>query len=378
MTWKNRKRNWISASLVAVVVISCPLARAGDIKITLPRHSHLTPVQKLNQEGVREVSKHQYEKAEALFYRAYLLDPDDPFTLNNLGYISELQGQVDRALNFYQLAGEQATEAVIARASSPRLEGRSIKDALLIPDLPLQINHDNVEAVRMLAQGRAPEADLFLTQVLGKDPTNVFTLNNLGVAKEMEGESEVALKFYDEAAGAHSNESAAVTLDRAWRGKPVSQMAADNAKHLRTRIENQKGVETRLAELNVRGVSALNRNDVRSAEQDFRQAYALDPNNAFALNNIGYLSEIYGDRETAEFYYTKAQTMPGANLKVGLASRSDAEGSNLSQVASQSDSSVQSKVAQQQAARRAAREPVLLLHRDNTPVQQQNPSPPNR
>lgn len=364
-------KNSIAAGLVAIVIAACPFARAGEIKITLPMRSHLTPVQRLNRRGVEEVAKHRYEKAEALFYRAYLLDPDDPYTLNNLGYISELQGQVDRALNFYQLAGEQATDAVIARASSSRVEGQSIKAALAIPDQPMQINHDNVEAVRMLSQGRAPEADLFLTQVLQKNPNNVFTLNNLGVAKEMEGESQEALKFYDQAAAENSSASAVVTLDRAWRGKPVSQMAARNARSLRNRIASQQSTEAQLADLNVRGVSALNRNDVRDAEQDFRAAYALDPNNAFALNNIGYVSEMNGDRETAEFFYGKAQTMPGANLKVGLATRTTAEGSKLVQVASESDSSVESKVAQQQAARRARHEPVELLRRDNTPVQEQ-------
>jgi len=363
-------KKWIIAGCILVAIGACPAVRAGEIKITLPKRSQMTPVQRLNRKGVEEVSKHRYEKAEALFYRAYLLDPDDPFTLNNLGYISELQGQVDRALNFYQLAGEQATEAVIARASSPRVEGRSIKAALAIPDLPLQINHDNVEAVRMLSQERAPEADLFLTKVLQKDPNNVFTLNNLGVAKEMEGESEEALKLYDQAAAANSNATAVVTYDRAWRGKPVSQMAAENAKNLRTWIAGHQTVETRLAELNVRGVSALNRNDVRDAQQDFRAAYALDPSNAFALNNFGYVSELNGDRETAEFYYGKAQTMPGANLKVGLATRTDAEGSKLAQVASESGSSVVSKIAQEQAVRRAQHVPVELLKRDNTPVRE--------
>jgi Flp pilus assembly protein TadD len=105
--------------LVVVGLIGASLgwasrATAGDLKITLPKRSHLTPVQRLNQEGVQAVRKHSYEKAETLFYRAYLLDPDDPFTLNNLGYISELQGQVDRALSFYALAGKQTTDAVVA------------------------------------------------------------------------------------------------------------------------------------------------------------------------------------------------------------------------------------------------------------------------
>jgi Flp pilus assembly protein TadD len=366
----------IAACVIALIASLgfCPVSHAGDIKITLPRHSHLTPVQRLNQKGVQAIRKHEYEKAEGLFYKAYLLDPDDPFTLNNLGYVSELQGQVDRALNFYQLAGQAPTDAVIAMASSPQLQGRSVKEALAIPDQPLQINHDNVEAVRMLSQGRAPEADLFLTQILKKDPNNIFTLNNLGVAKEMEGESQVALQYYDEASARGSNAQAVVTLNRAWRGKPVTQLAADNAKNLRNRLATQRA-DTQLAELNIRGVSALNRNDLRAAERDFRSAYALNPNNAFALNNIGYLSEIEGDRETAQFFYDKAQTMPGANLKVGLATRSSAEGSPLSVVASDSDNKVGAKVAQQQQARRSQHAPVVLLHRDNTPVQEPSTPP---
>ena len=169
-----------------------------------------------------------------------------------LGYIAELQGQVDRALKFYALAGQQATDAVIDRASSRRVEGRSVKEALAIPDRPLQVNHDNVEAVRLLAQGRAPEADLFLKNVLEKDPNNVFTLNNMGVAKEMEGDTQAALKFYDTAATASSEATAVVTLNHAWRGKPVSEMAAQNARNLRTRLAKEESPEMKVAELNIR------------------------------------------------------------------------------------------------------------------------------
>ena len=158
MSWKQ----WIVVGIMSASVGWSSRAQAKDIKITLPKHSNLTAVQRLNQEGVEAIRKHSYEKAETLFYKAYLLDPDDPFTLNNLGYIAELQGQVDRAQRFYALAGEQATEAVIARASSSKVEGRTMQEALAIPDMPIQIKHDNVEAVRLLSQGRAPEADLLL------------------------------------------------------------------------------------------------------------------------------------------------------------------------------------------------------------------------
>jgi Flp pilus assembly protein TadD len=366
MPWKQ----WVVTGLVGITFGWGSNAQAGDLKITLPQRSHMTPVQRLNQDGVEAIRKHNYEKAETFFYKAYLVDPEDPFTLNNLGYISELKGQIDRAQNFYALAGKQASDAAIDKASSPRLEGRTLKEALAIPDLPLQVNHDNVEAVRLLGQGRGPEADLLLEQALKTDPTNIFTLNNLGVAKEMEGESQAALKYYDSAAAVNSDAAAVVTLNRTWRGKRVSEMAAQNARNLRNRLETQVTLETRLAELNTRGVSAINRNELSVAEQDFRSAYALDPNNAFAANNIGYLSEIEGDRETAQFFYDKAQALGGANTPVGLATRSSAEGLPLIRVASDSDTKVEAKERQERDARRQHQEPILLMRRDNSVVEE--------
>jgi Flp pilus assembly protein TadD len=369
---------WRASAVAAVtgLIFGCAAhVRAGDLKITIPRRSHLTPVQRLNQEGVAEVQKRRYEKAESLFYKAYLLDPDDPFTLNNLGYISELKGQIDRALSFYSLAGQEVTDAAIAKASLPRLKGRTLKEALAIPDMELQINHDNVEAVRLLAQGRGPEADLLLRKALNSDPNNVFTLNNMGVAKEMEGESQEALKYYDSAAVKSSSADAIVTLNRSWRGKPVSEMAARNARDLRSKLDKEVTAQQQIAELNARGVAAVNRNELVTAEKDFRQAYTLDPSNAFAVNNYGYLAELEGDRESAQFFYDQAQTLAGANTPVGLASRSSAQGLKLSQVASGSDADVEAKLQQQREARRQHQQPVLLLRRDNSVVQEP-PVPP--
>jgi Flp pilus assembly protein TadD len=371
MSWKA----YAAAGVVTITLGWASHAHARDFKINIPERSHRTPVQRLNQEGVEEVQKHRYGKAEALFYKAYLLDPDDPFTLNNLGYVSELKGQIDRAQDFYSLAAQEATDAAIAKASLKRVQGQTLKEALAIPDRDLEINHDNVEAVRLLSAGRGPEADLLLRKALNTDPHNIFTLNNMGVAKEMEGESQEALKYYDSAAVESSRASAIVTLNRAWRGKPVSEMAARNARDLRRRLDQQVTAQLRIAELNARGVAAVNRNELVTAEQDFRQAYELDPNNAFAVNNFGYLSELEGDRETAQFFYDKAQTLRGANTPVGLATRSSAQGMNLSQVATNNDAGVETKLQEQRDVRRQHQQPVLLLRRDNSVVEEP-PIPP--
>src|SRR5215471_7822269 len=121
-------KNWLVLGMMAgfAILASAP-ANAGDIKITIPRRSKLTPVQRLNREGVEALRKHKYSKAEELFYKAYLFDPDDAFTLNNLGYISELQGEVNRAQKFYTLAAEQSSEAVVDMASADRVKGQPMR-----------------------------------------------------------------------------------------------------------------------------------------------------------------------------------------------------------------------------------------------------------
>jgi Flp pilus assembly protein TadD len=347
-----------------------PVAQAGDIKITLPRRSKLTPVQRLNREGVEAIRRHKYSQAEKSFYKAYLLDPDDPFTLNNLGYISELQGDADRAARFYSLAGQQSTDAVIDLASTRRVQGRPLKEALAVTGAPLEINHANVEAVRLLSQGRAPEADLLLQKALQMDPTNVFTLNNMGVTKEMEGEDEEALRFYDQAASARSDAPAIVTARASERGRPVSEMAANSAKALRARLSRANDVTEQVAELNLRGVSAVNRNDLRAADQAFRKAYALNPNDAFTLNNIAYVAELDGDRETAQFFYDRAHQAVGANATVGVATRRTEEGKRLFNVAADNNALVETKLTQEREKLQSLHEPVVLRHRDNSIVEE--------
>src|SRR5215469_7947016 len=88
---------------IAVLLIACACqygwSRDGE-RILIPRRSHLSPVQKLNREGVEAIKKREYDKAEHLFYKAYLYDPADPFTLNNLGMYPDLIGRRDNERRF--------------------------------------------------------------------------------------------------------------------------------------------------------------------------------------------------------------------------------------------------------------------------------------
>lgn len=367
----------VLAILTVMIMASVSqIALAKDVKVTIPKRSHLTPVQRLNREGVDAVEKHNYEKAETLFYQAYLFDPADPFTLYNLGYVSELKGQLERAQKLYGLASEQATDAVIDRTSARQLEGKSMRDAFGgLKDAPMQVNRMNVEAIRLISQGRAQEALVVLQKALTIDPQNTYTLNNLGVAKEARGDYDEAMKYYMAAANSHSTEPVIVTLNRAWRGKPISEMAADSAKKLSERMQNAATAQAQAALLTVQGVSATNHNDWPTARQDFMKAYSLNPYSAFSLNNIGYLAERDGDLETAEFFYERARQAEDARAKVGLATRQSAEGMRIFAVASDSDQKVDDKITAENAVRRQHPGPVELKHRDNTPVIEPPPQP---
>jgi Flp pilus assembly protein TadD len=347
---------------------------AQDLKITIPRHSELTPVQRLNRDGVECIRHKDYEKAEKLFYKAYLYDPSDPFTLNNLGYVAELNGQLDQAEKFYKLAGEQGTDAFVDVSNEKSLEGHRMSYALdSIQDLPMRINRMNFDAMALMAQNRYWEAQTLLQQARRLDPNNSFTLNNLGVASESIGDYDNALRYYDAAAGERSKEPVVVTVAASWRGKPVSQVAADNAKRLQARMQQLNTNEARAALLNAEGVNALNQNDWNTARKDFLQAYDLNPYSAFSLNNAGYIAERQGDIETAQFFYAKARAAGDSHAKVGLATRTDAEGNPLGVVANWNDQETQSKLQEQREIRHQQKGPVELLHRNGTPVETSKP-----
>lgn len=362
---------WKHTILVATLMATAfaPLVHAGDLKITIPKRSQLTPVQRLNREGVDEINKRHFNKAKSLFYKAYLYDPTDPFTLNNLGYVSELEGQVERAQNFYAMAAAQSTEARIDRASIKELKGESLQSAIsTFHDIPMEINRANVRAVGLLSQGRVREADTLLQQTLALDPKNAFTLNNMGVARESQGEYGEALKYYNAAANAHVEEPVIVTMNGAWRGKPVSDMARSSGDRLRKHMKSLESDEAQVTLLNLRGVAAVNRNDWREARDYFSQAYRLGPNNAFSLNNQGFMAERDGDLESAEDFYRQAREAGGSNDRVGIATRPSAEGSKLSSVADASGGEVSNVIEVNSEARHRIGGPVELKRRDGSKV----------
>ena len=124
-------------------------------------------------------------------------------------------------------------------------------------------------------------------------------------------------------------------------------------------------MQARVARLNLRGVSAMNRNDRKVARESFEQAYKMDPKNSFALNNMGYLAELQGDTETAQSFYEQAQRAERARQKVMVSTRPEVEGQTVGHVAEQSTTLVESSFEARAEARRRSGAPPALRTRDN-------------
>jgi Flp pilus assembly protein TadD len=356
------------------------LGFASDLHVPIPGRSISTPSQKLNREGVAELKHGHQKKAKQLFYRAYLLDPDDPFTLNNLGYVAELEGDADRALRYYALAAREHTDAIIDQSNEAALKGKPLGEAFRqVQDSDQEVSRINEQAIVLLQEGHVFAARNLLQSALPRHPDNPFLLNNLGYAMEAVGDLQGALRCYSAAASIHSKQRVVVTPRAKWRGRPIGEVAAANAAAISEQIARGEGLEAATARLNLRGVAALNDNNPSAAREFFLQAYQRDSQNAFTLNNLGYVAEMAGDRESAEMYYEAARSGRDANAKVSYATRREAEGRKIDTLADDNQGDVEATLRAIQETKRRAGRPIELKRRDGTSAsseQDATPVPP--
>ena len=376
---KYRTKAGIVQFALLVLMSGVMFGQRGDFRLPLPKKSPETPVQQLNREGVKELRRGRLNRAKERFVKAYLLDPDDPFTLNNLGYIAELEGDADRALKYYQLAATTPTDAVIDEASIAGLKGQPVSSAFQSPEISAyQRNRANFQAMALLEKGRIFEAEMTLKRAIQTDPKNPFLLDSLGYVMESEGDLQGALQYYTEAANLHSDERVVLTPRRRWRGKPISEIAENNAALVREALSKGEDTPAQVARLNLRGVAALNHNDTTEAQKYFSDAYRLDPSNAFTLNNIGYMAELAGDRETAEMYYDAARTALESNEKVTYATRPDAEGRRMTALAGTNEDDVDATLKAIQQRKRGERHPIQLMLRNGSVAPVTGPTAPQQ
>jgi Flp pilus assembly protein TadD len=263
------------------------------------------------------------------------------------------------------LAARDQTNALIDKSSQAALKGKPLDEALRqVQNSDQEVSKINERAIVLGQQGRVFEALNLLNSALTRHPNDPFLLNNLGYAREGIGDLDGALRCYSAAASLHSTRRVVVTPRVKWRGRPISEVAADNAVAISQQIARGEGVEAATARLNLRGVAALNSNNPTEARQFFLQAYQREADNAFTLNNLGYVAELAGDRESAQMYYQAARSGRDANARVSYATRPDAEGQKIDKLADANQADVEATLKAVQEAKRRANRPIELKQRE--------------
>ncbi len=90
---------------------------------------------------------------------------------------------------------------------------------------------------------------------------------------------------------------------------------------------------------------------------------------------MGYVSEMNGDQETAQQFYSEAQQANGAADKVTYANRHEMQGMNLAAVANQNTEHTQLNLEAERQERIKEGGPIVLRRRNEVPRPPVAPAP---
>jgi Flp pilus assembly protein TadD len=171
-------------------------------------------INRMNVEALQLLSVDNGFEALMVLRRALKMDPQNPFTLNNLGVASEAIGDYDGALRYYDDAAALNSSEPVVVTMKKEFRGKPVSQVAEQSANNLRKRMRNMD----LSQARAKMLELrgvfeanandwagakkdFL-QAFKLDPYSAFTLNNLGYVSERDGDLETAQYFYARARGA--------------------------------------------------------------------------------------------------------------------------------------------------------------------------------
>jgi tetratricopeptide (TPR) repeat protein len=88
----------------------------------------MSETQRYVRRGVRAFNDGDIDKFKEYTRKAYEKSPDDPFVLNNMGYIHEMEGDKEKAFECFKKATEKADGRTVDLSQFKDQEGRSIDE----------------------------------------------------------------------------------------------------------------------------------------------------------------------------------------------------------------------------------------------------------
>jgi tetratricopeptide (TPR) repeat protein len=249
--------------------------------------------QALNNIGLCYMRQGDLARAADRFRAALKVNPHYVGSLNNLGIVCYLQGHYDEAAIFYEQALSLSNNA----------------------DAEIQTNYANC----LRDKGDVSGAVDHYRQSIKLKPDYAPAYNNLGLTlhylqKEQEAAVEVtkALKLKPDYAEAYYNLG---IIRKALKQLPEAKIAFEQSLKYETNPTYAEATRKLIRDLSVpksalehlsRGYDRLEASDWRMAEEEFRQAIKLSPDNALAWNNLGLTLARQGKNGEALAAYKKA------------------------------------------------------------------------
>jgi len=166
--------------------------------------------------------REDFEDAEVALQMAVALDPDHFKAQFNLGYLYQIQGETEKALEHFELAvvlDKSDVDTWIALGLLYKAEG-SLSKAQFAYKKALELSPDNVLALyntanMFFAEGDIPGAIGMYKRCLEIQPNNADACFNLGVAYQKQNDETKALEYYKLAASIDSSftETSQMTSD---------------------------------------------------------------------------------------------------------------------------------------------------------------------
>src|SRR5437016_5802171 len=162
--------------------------------------SDLLQINRGNVEAMSLMQQGRIQEADVVLQRTLAVDPRNPFTLNNLGYAMEAEGNLEKAVQYYSQAANLHSSQNIIVALDRRWRGKSISDVASGNAKAVRRRLESEEGAmdegaRLSVQGVSAlnridpnPACQYIRDTYPLEPKSAFTLNNIGYIAQLEGD----------------------------------------------------------------------------------------------------------------------------------------------------------------------------------------------
>jgi Tfp pilus assembly protein PilF len=119
--------------LASLVVLVSLVALAACCTTAPNQNANPNPnqTQRLLGQAVDSLKQGDTARYKEIVQKAYADDPNDPFVINNMGLVAEMDGNTHQAKEYYWLAWQRADSLTVLTTNDGQYQGKLLKDVAL-------------------------------------------------------------------------------------------------------------------------------------------------------------------------------------------------------------------------------------------------------